>query len=122
MTLDNHRFVGHVGWRQDRQIFDALAVNYKLSKDLEATYAYIGQRNRIFAELADIDFKDHLVNVSYNTGVGKVTAYSYLLEVDNGTDNAYQEDETAGIKYAAYSAGDILVDTDKVWLWLGAKF
>jgi len=23
LTLDNHRYVGHVGWRQDRQTFDA---------------------------------------------------------------------------------------------------
>src|SRR5690606_27976497 len=23
ITFDNHRFVGHVGWRQDRQTFDA---------------------------------------------------------------------------------------------------
>tara|TARA_R110002167_G_scaffold116678_2_gene292027 strand:+ start:768 stop:2006 length:1239 start_codon:yes stop_codon:yes gene_type:complete len=103
MTLDNHRFVGHVGWRQDRQTFDALTVNYKLSKDLEATYAYIGQRNRIFAELADIDSKDHLINISYNTAVGKVTAYSYLLEVDNVTDNAL---DTYGLRFAGSTAID----------------
>ena len=29
---------------------------------------------------------------------------------------------SAGIKYAAYSAGDIKTDTDKFWLWLGATF
>jgi hypothetical protein len=28
----------------------------------------------------------------------------------------------AGIKYAAYNAGDTKVDTDKVWVWLEAKF
>ena len=28
----------------------------------------------------------------------------------------------AGIKYAQYSAGDILVDTDKLWVWVGASF
>lgn len=28
----------------------------------------------------------------------------------------------AGIKYAAYNAGDLSVDTDKVWVWLEAKF
>jgi hypothetical protein len=26
ITMDNHRFVGHVGWRQDRQTFDALTL------------------------------------------------------------------------------------------------
>jgi hypothetical protein len=97
ITLDNHRFVGHVGWRQDRQTFDALTINYTLSKDLEVTYAYLGQRNRIFAELADLESKDHLLNVSYNTGIGKVTAYSYLLEVDNGTDNAL---DTYGLRFS----------------------
>ena len=97
MTLDNHRFVGHVGWRQDRQTFDALSVNYKLSKDIEASYAYIGQRNRIFAELADIESKDHLLNIAFNTGVGKLSAYSYLLEVDNGTNNGL---DTFGLRFS----------------------
>ena len=96
LTLDNHRFVGHVGWRQDRQTFDALSINYKFTKDLEATYAYLDQRNRIFAETQDVDSKDHLLNVSYSAGIGKVTAYSYLLEVDNNTDNAI---DTYGLRF-----------------------
>jgi hypothetical protein len=29
---------------------------------------------------------------------------------------------SAGIKYASYSAGDIKVDTDKLWLWAGLSF
>lgn len=96
LTLDNHRFVGHVGWRQDRQTFDALSVNYKVTKDLEATYAYLDQRNRIFAETQDKSSKDHLFNVSYKAGIGKITAYSYLLEEDNGTDNSL---DTYGLRF-----------------------
>ena len=37
----------------------------------------------------------------------------------------FMSNYAVGIKYAAYSAGDAgagKVDTDKVWLWLGAKF
>lgn len=97
ITLDNHRYVGHVGWRQDRQTFDALSINYQLLKDLEATYIYIGKRNRIFGEVSDIDSKDHLLNVAYTTGIGKFTAYSYLLEVDNSTDNAL---DTYGVRFS----------------------
>lgn len=97
LTLDNHRFVGHVGWRQDRQTFDALTLNYKFSKDLEATYAYLGQRNRILAETADKNSKDHLLNVAYTTGVGKLSAYSYLLEEDNGTQNGL---DTFGLRFS----------------------
>ncbi|MFT6030424.1 MAG: hypothetical protein ACI8O8_002169, partial [Oleiphilaceae bacterium] len=48
-------------------------------------------------ELADEESKDHLLNVSYKTGIGKVTAYSYLLEVDNGTDNAL---DTNGLRFS----------------------
>lgn len=103
LTYDNHRFVGHVGWRQDRQTFDALSVKYNPTKEIEVNYAYLDQRNRIFAELADIDSKDHLLNLSFNTGVGKLTAYSYLLEVDNGTDNAL---DTYGIRFAGGTAID----------------
>ena len=103
LTYDNHRFIGHVGWRQDRQTFDALSVSVKPAKDIEVNYAYLDQRNRIFAELADVDSKDHLLNLSFNTGVGKLTAYSYLLEVDNGTDNAL---DTYGLRFAGGTAID----------------
>jgi hypothetical protein len=34
----------------------------------------------------------------------------------------YGKHYSAGIKYAAYSAGDIKVDADKLWVWIGAKF
>ena len=88
ITLDNHRYVGHVGWRQDRQTFDAATIVYKASKHLKASYSYLTKRNRIFGEVKDIDSKDHLLNLSYKTDLGQLTAYSYLLEVDNGTSNS----------------------------------
>lgn len=86
ITLDGHRFVGHVGWRQDRQTFDALSVNYKASDKLELTYAHIEKRNRIFGELADVDSSDDLLNVSYKTSIGKLVGYAYLLDQDGGAE------------------------------------
>ena len=97
ITLDNHRFVGHVGWRQDRQTFDAFSVVYNATEKLSATYAYLGKRNRIFAEDADVDSKDHLLNVSYKTSLGTLTGYSYLLEVDDSTNNSL---DTYGVRFA----------------------
>ncbi|GAC32651.1 alginate export family protein [Paraglaciecola polaris] len=88
ITMDNHRFVGHVGWRQDRQTFDGVSVTYAASKALNLNYAYLSQRNRIFAQDADLDSQDHLINLSYHTSFGTFVGYSYLLEVDNETDNA----------------------------------
>jgi hypothetical protein len=87
ITLDGHRFVGHVGWRQDRQTFDAATFSYKGSDKFSASYSYIAKRNRIFAEAKDLDSKDHLLNAAYKTSVGKLVGYAYLLEVDNGTSN-----------------------------------
>jgi hypothetical protein len=97
ITMDGHRFVGHVGWRQDRQTFDALYTKFSPAKDLTLQYAYITQRNRIFAQDADLDAKDHLINASYKTSMGTLTGYGYLLEVDNGTDNAL---DTFGVSFA----------------------
>ncbi|MDC0602677.1 alginate export family protein [Aliiglaciecola sp.] len=100
ITMDNHRFIGHVGWRNDRQTFDGVSFGYKPSKNLDVKYAYISQRNRIFAEAADLDAKDHLLNVSYQISVGKLTGYSYMLEVDNDTDNAL---DTIGARFTGKS-------------------
>ena len=96
ITMDNHRFVGHVGWRQDRQTFDGITFSHQPLKDLTFKYSYISKRNRIFAEGKDIDSKDHLVNAAYKTAVGKLVAYGYLLEVDNNTDNGL---DTFGIRF-----------------------
>jgi len=96
ITMDNHRFVGHVGWRQDRQTFDGLTFDYQPVKNLSLQYGYITKRNRIFAEAKDIDAKDHLINASYKTPIGKISAYSYLLEMDNDTENAL---DTYGFRF-----------------------
>jgi hypothetical protein len=95
IAMDNHRFVGHVGWRQDRQTFDGVTFVYQPIENLKLQYGYISKRNRIFAEAKDIDAKDHLINAVYKTKVGTISAYSYLLEVDNNTDNAL---DTYGVR------------------------
>jgi hypothetical protein len=94
--MDNHRFVGHVGWRQDRQTFDGLTFNYQPTESLSLKYAYLTKRNRIFAEAKDIDSKDHLLNATYKTSIGTITGYSYLLEVDNDIENGV---DTYGIRF-----------------------
>jgi hypothetical protein len=96
ITHDGHRFIGHVGWRQDRQTFDALSVDYKPAKDVSLKYAYVDQRNRIFGESADLDAKDHLLNASYKMNAGTLVGYAYLLEVDNDTVNGL---DTYGMRF-----------------------
>lgn len=109
ITHDGHRFVGHVGWRQDRQTFDGARVIFSPNKNVKLDYSYVDQRNRIFAEDADIDSKDHLFNASYKTSMGTLAAYGYLLEVDNNTDNAL---DTFGVRFS----GNQTVEGSK-WLY-----
>lgn len=80
ITLDGHRFIGHVGWRQDRQTFDAVRLTFTPIEDLTVDTGYIYQRNRIFAETADAESSDVFVNLGYKSPIGKLTAYAYLLD------------------------------------------
>ncbi len=96
IVIDNHRYVGHVGWRQDRQTFDALTLGYQLSEATKVSYAYLTKRNRIFSDEKDVDSQDHLLNISHKLSAGKLTGYAYLLEEDK-TGGA--ETNTFGIRY-----------------------
>ena len=95
ITLDGHRFVGHVGWRQDRQTFDAFRTTFTPSKDLTIDASYIYKRNRIFAETLDAKSNDFLLNASYKTPLGMLTAYGYLLD-DDARD---EQSDTFGVSF-----------------------
>ena len=96
-VLDNQRFVGHVGWRQDRQTFDALSVDFTPTDKLSFKAAYLDQRNRILGEAADINSEDLLLNFTYKTPIGALKAYSYMLAVED-TDAA--DNDTFGFSFA----------------------
>jgi hypothetical protein len=87
VILDNQRFVGPVGWRQNHQSFDAAAAIASGIPNLTAFYAWINQLNRVTGDdnpLGDLDTNTHLVNLGYDIeGFGKATAYMYYLDVDD---------------------------------------
>lgn len=105
ITYDNQRYIGHVGWRQDRQTFDAARLTYTPLRSLVVDYAYLNQRNRIFAERRDLPSKDHLVNIAYQFPLGNLTGYAYLLEIDEGSDNSL---DTFGLRYTGRKALEAL--------------
>ena len=135
ITHDGHRFIGHVGWRQDRQTFDAVTVDFTPVSGFNLNFSYIDKRNRIFADDADIDSEDILINTSYKLGSGKLVAYGYLLEVDNNTDNSldtygisykgkFKREETTyhyAVELAQQETNDRF-DTDYIFLEAGATF
>lgn len=84
INLDNERFVGGVGWRQNEQTYDALSLRYERGH-LDGFYAYVGNVNRIFGD--DVPAGDHeqdgthLLNFGLDTGrAGKLGVYYYLID------------------------------------------
>jgi len=99
MTLDNHRFIGDVGWRQNNQTFDAVRINNASLPDTTATYAYISTVNRIFGDdspVGEWDSDSHIFHVSYaGLPVGKIAGYGYFLDFEE--DSPANASRTFGI-------------------------
>ena len=88
IALDDQRFIGHVGWRQDQQTFDAVRFTTDAGVDnLELTAGYLAQVNRIFGEEADFDSESFFVNAGYGgqsqkSGKPKFSAFVYGLDLE----------------------------------------
>lgn len=96
IKLDNQRFIGNVGWRQNEQTFDALAMVNKSLPATLITYAHLTNANRITGGNAVM--KSDLLNVSY-TGLaaGALSGYVYLLDYPQ---SAAQSTQTLGARFA----------------------
>ncbi len=104
IKLDDDRFIGNVGWRQIEQTFDAVRVNVAPHEQIDATYAYIWDVNRIFGPDADRDYESdsHVINLSYDDArLGKLTGFAYLLDFDDESTAAANSSNTYGVRYEA---------------------
>jgi hypothetical protein len=85
INLDNERFVGSVGWRQNDQTFDAVNVLNASLPDTKLFYGYVNNVNRVFGDdspVGDWSGDVHLLNAS-NASVPEavVTAYAYFADL-----------------------------------------
>lgn len=87
ILLDNQRFVGGVGWRQNEQTYDGVSVLWKGSRSTEVFYSYIAQVNRIFGErtvAGENDADIHLLNGRISlTDDWRLTPYAYHIDNDS---------------------------------------
>ncbi|QJB70311.1 alginate export family protein [Parasphingorhabdus halotolerans] len=102
VNLDNQRWIGSVGWRQNDQTMDAALVTVSPAKGFSATYGYSWRVNRIFGPDSPIGtFRNndiHLIQASYDAPViGSITAYAYLLDIPNAPGASSQ---TYGVRLA----------------------
>src|SRR5688572_20945476 len=68
INLDDQRFVGNVGWRQNEQTYDGLRVVNKSIKNLTVDVTYFDQVNRVFGKESPVgrfEGSNYLGNVAY---------------------------------------------------------
>jgi hypothetical protein len=92
IKYDNDAFIGNVGWRQNEQTYDAIALTNQSIDGLTFNYAYVNQVNRIFGSDADgplpnvqdVASSIHLINASY-AGIQGLTlgSYAYIMNFEN---------------------------------------
>jgi hypothetical protein len=84
ITLDDHRFVGNVGWRQNEQTFDGLRGQWAGTK-LKTDLTYASQVNRVFgpdSPQGKWEGDVVLANFAYTVPLGTLTFFDYYLDID----------------------------------------
>ncbi len=88
ILIDDQRFVGNVGWRQDEQTFDGVRADLTLGQ-VKATYAYVGRVNRILGDLKDWRSDSHLINAAWSPAEAlRLEGFVYALDFSSSTINA----------------------------------
>ncbi len=100
INLDDQRFVGNSGWRQNEQTFDSVRVVNKSIPNVTVDLSYVDQVNRVFGKDSPVgryNGSNYLANVSYQMPVGKLTGFAYLLDFDEAPRDS---SETFGLRFA----------------------
>lgn len=109
LLLDNQRFVGNVGWRQNEQTYDAFSADFSPREGLVLRYSWLDRVHRVFSDEAidplarERDLNAHLANLSWTGAAGTLAAYGYWL---NDQDVATASTRTLGLRYTGQRAFD----------------
>jgi hypothetical protein len=103
IVLDNQRFVGNVGWRQNEQTFDALSFDARPLERLALRYHWLDRVHRVFGDEAldprarERRLDGHLFNAAWSVPHGALVGYAYLVE---DRDVASASTRTVGLRWA----------------------
>ena len=116
ILLDNQRFVGGVGWRQNEQTYDGVTLNMKAGGNTEFKYSFINQVRRITGSAVSSGrhrVDAHLLNAKVNLGSDwDVTPYYYLLDYqDPGQNNPPNGNLSSGT-FGVRATGDVSVGSN----------
>ncbi|OGS93382.1 MAG: hypothetical protein A3K04_08300 [Gallionellales bacterium RBG_16_56_9] len=108
IILDNARFVGNVGWRQNEQTFDALTLVNKSLPDTTITAGYITNANRIFSDnsaattgaaAGNHKMQSTILNANYKGfSFAEIVGYAYLLDYATTTAFTANSSDTYGLR------------------------
>lgn len=114
LILDNARFIGNVGWRQNEQTFDALTIVNASLPDTRITAGYVTNVNRVFSDNAaagnggvaatagfagNHKMRSPILNVSYKGwSFAELVGYGYKLNYDTATAFTANSTDTYGFR------------------------
>lgn len=119
ILLDNQRFIGGVGWRQNEQTYDAVSFKYAPENGPQLFYAWVGNVNRIFGDdvpAGDHESSTHLLNGSYPIGTdGTLAGYYYAIDNDDAPEASTN---TVGARFTnKVSVGGFPLDYAVEYAW-----
>jgi Alginate export len=88
INLDNQRFIGTVGWRQNDQNYDSVVITNSSIDNLSLIAVHVDKVRRIFGEddvaKGEIDTNTNIINGTYKVSDSlSVTGYGYFLDHDD---------------------------------------
>jgi hypothetical protein len=101
IIMDDARFVGNVGFRQNEQTFDAVRLRGTLGPDLTVDYGYVRQVNRIFGSDSPVGREPantHLARLALKLPFGTVGAHGYFIDLEDALAGA--SNRTLGLRFS----------------------
>ncbi len=89
INLDDQRFIGGVGWRQNEQTYDAAHIRHELPAGVKLDYDFLWNINRIFGpdggnQAANWACACHLLNLSAIPWSGaRLSLFAYSLDIED---------------------------------------
>lgn len=89
IILDNARFIGNVGWRQNEQTYDAVTLKSAALPRTKLLYSYVDNVNRVTgpdsgSQPGNYRSDSHLLNGLIDVGrFGNLTVFDYALDLQN---------------------------------------
>jgi hypothetical protein len=87
ILIDDQRFIGNVGWRQNEQTFDAARAEFAVA-GFSGTYVYLDRINRVLGPSSNWQSDSNLLNLAYAVAPQlRLEGFVYALDFSNSVIN-----------------------------------